>query len=188
MVLVQERACVLLDPPRACTLSKFTSAKSTPLCRVAHTCLGASQELLLTGVLLKTHKHELLQHHTAITHCIINRPQLQADLVPQYCVWKPGARAVRLLAIKITLFVAVIESGPASGTWQLLLRKSAPHCPLPLLSSGPHPRLPTRSPSHTKNSQLTKPALGSSHSTLKVQRLTILPSANKRRIHSSIYL
>lgn len=140
----------------------------TPLCRVAHACLGASQELLLTGVMLKTCKHELLQHHTAITHCIVNWPQLQADLVPQYCLWKPGTRAVEAVSRKITLFVAVIESGPASGSWQLLLRKSALHCPLPLLSSDPHPGLPTRSPSHTKNSQLTKPALGSSHSTLSV--------------------
>lgn len=80
---------------------------------------------------------------------------------------------------KITHSATVIKQGPAPGTWQLLLRKSALYCPLPLLSSGPHPELPTRSPSHTKNSQLTKPALGYSHSTLKTQRLTILPSANK---------
>lgn len=160
----------------------------TPLCSVACACLGASQELLLTEVLLKTHKHKLLWCHTAITHCIINWPQLQADLVPQYYVWKPGTRTVEAVSHKITLFVAVIEPGPAAGTQQLLLRKSAPHCPLPPLSLGPHPGLPTRSPSHTKNTQLTKPALGCSHSTLKIQRLTILPSANKRRIQSSIYL
>lgn len=160
----------------------------TPLCRVACACLGASQELLLTGVLLKTHKHKLLRHHTAITHCIINWPQLQADLVPQYCVWKPGTRTVEAVSCKITLFVAVIEPGPASGTQQLLLRKSAPHCPLPPLSSGPHPGLPTRSPSHAKNTQLTKPALGCSHSTLKIQRLTILPSAFCKQKENSVLL
>lgn len=90
------------------------------------------------------------------------------------CAWKPEREVWRLLAIRslsLSLYLSQVQ--------QPLLRKSALYCPLPLLSSGPHPGLPTRSPSHTKNSQLTKPALGSSHSTLKIQRLTILPSANK---------
>lgn len=82
---------------------------------------------------------------------------------------------------------AVIESGLASGTWQLQLRKPAPRCPLPLLSPGPHPGLPSRSPSHTKNSEPTEPALGSPHSTLKAEA-NDTAFTNKRRLLSSVYL
>lgn len=75
-------------PESLCITQVYIQRKELGHHRGACACLGASLEMLLMGVLLKTHKHELLQHHTAIAHCIINWTQLQADLVPQYCVWK----------------------------------------------------------------------------------------------------
>lgn len=73
-------------PKSLCITQVYVQREKLGHHRGACACLGASLEMLLMGVLLKTHKHKLLQHHTAIAHCIINWPQLQA--VPQYRTWK----------------------------------------------------------------------------------------------------
>lgn len=147
---------------RACTLSCFT-----PTTGSSNTTLqnGTCRPWNTPGVASSRSRAEDpqtwgLQHHTATPHCTDNWPQLQGDPESQQRVRKPEHELLRLLSVKITLFCHC--NWVRSSTRNLAAAAQEVCSVLSITST--QLRSPPRASqldhqSHTKNSQLTKPAL-----------------------------